>query len=262
MVGNFALKPRLLIAALAAALPAPYLFANWWRFLPLSVAIVLGTRALQPEKFRSLLGLSGSATHWACAGGLLFAAYVGSSTLIEYLANTQGMRLDPASAYLWRPLFPFFQTFNEEILFRALWLELALERTTRTIAVSLGSALFFTLLHAGFFPLTQGGPLSASACLSLFFFAVGANGLYLRFRSVALPWAIHVGWNLSLFGFGNFVWQANGATLSQSAAFNAFVGSSLTVSLGAGLAALGLWACWPATKLTDRQNLWPLKFED
>jgi hypothetical protein len=101
-----------------------------------------------------------------------------------------------------------------------------------TIAV----AGIFALLHFIFYEL---GPahtmLSGQALTTLLFVGVALNKLFLATGSIAFPWAIHFGWNLTRFG-NAWIGQSSPKALPQGSDFNMIEGNPWVIALAVALA--------------------------
>lgn len=222
----------LVVVLAAAAFPFPYLFRNWWRFLPETALLLLAVRVYAPDDWRRRAGLVGS----FLPALLVFAGTAAVALVaVPWIAARQGLTIVSGSGYFLRPVFPVFQALNEEIAFRGLPL-LGLGVAARHPRfASVLAATAFALAHAVFYPLSQGGALAPTTLLVLFLAAIGLNGWCLARRSIAIPWAIHAGWNVGLFGMGDYA-------TSQARFFDALVGHPATLAIAAVLAVSGLIA--------------------
>jgi membrane protease YdiL (CAAX protease family) len=94
-----------------------------------------------------------------------------------------------------------FQTLNEEMVLRALLLTTLTQILKVRFLLSIAVAGVFTLLH---FVLYRFGPpqtaLSVQALTALLLVGFAFNEFFLVTGSIAVPWAIHLGWNLTRFG--------------------------------------------------------------
>ncbi len=225
---------------LFAAFLIPYFLTSWWRYIPTTFLIFFSIHYLWPKEANAFLGWKGGVTLWVPAFFLFATTLVFSRVLITSIAGHHGWVLQPTSDLL-RPLFPFFQTLNEELVFRALLLNTLLARRYPKQWASLATAAIFVLAHVVLYPLSQGGPLSVMAIATLFFLALSGNELFLWTGSIALPWAIHAGWNLSQYGWGKWVGGA-GVPVIEATSFNVFVGDTRTCLAAIILASLAFAA--------------------
>jgi membrane protease YdiL (CAAX protease family) len=129
-----------------------------------------------------------------------------------------------------------FQTLNEEMVLRALLLTVLAHFMKVRFLVSIAVAGFFTSAH--FVLYRFGSPqtsLSVQALTSLFLVGFAFNEFFLASGSIAVPWAIHLGWNLTRFG-NDWIGQGRNETLPQGTDFNLIEGNPWVVILAAVLA--------------------------
>ncbi len=172
------------------------------KFIPSTVAIILITILFYKKIWLELLGLRATLKQAACALALssLFCAI--SYPVIIWSLSVKGYSLiyQDIFGYLLVP----FQTLNEEVIFRALFLGLLLKlglSKTKTIVLP---ALVFSVFHWIFYnslmlPENQ-GIVQIEALVTLFMFGIAANSLFLKYRNIYFPWALHCGWNIHRFG--------------------------------------------------------------
>jgi membrane protease YdiL (CAAX protease family) len=221
-----------------AALVAPYFFDVWWKFLP-AIALVVGLTRLASRQYRKLLGIEFTRRELSAAAALFAVTWVAASLLMPYLLSTAGLRLYPVSAG-WA-FMPFSQAILEELVLRGLLLNglvVILSRGERFIAGV--SAILFVLWHLVFFPFTEGVWLTVPTLVTLALFGYASSLLFLKRRSIALPLALHAGWNLVKFG-GFFVDTDTMLNATQAAAFNAVEGSWSVVALALATVVMTEW---------------------
>jgi membrane protease YdiL (CAAX protease family) len=221
-----------------AATATPYFFDVWWKFIP-AIAIVIGLTKLASTRYSKLLGLEIDRKGLLTAAVFSVVTWITASCLIPGLLADAGLRLNPVSAG-WA-FMPFSQAALEELVFRALLLNCLCHLVApdnRLIAAT--SALLFVICHLAFFSLTEGVWLSLTTLVTLSLFGYASSLLFLSTHSIAIPLALHAGWNLVKFG-GYLVETETNRTAAQGAAFNAVEGSWTVLTLALVTASLAEW---------------------
>jgi membrane protease YdiL (CAAX protease family) len=110
------------------------------------------------------------------------------------------------------------------------------------LLVSATVAAVFVALH---FVLYRFGPphaaLSVQALATLLLAGLAFNELFLATGSIAIPFAIHLGWNLTRFG-NDWIEQRSSDPLPQGTDFNLIEGNSRVIALAMALALVALTA--------------------
>ena len=227
----------------------PYLFDAWWKFVPASLCILGTLRWWNPSHWIEYSGLRIRPLFLLSAIFLMIPIFFLFNLFVSKRLDALGWMWDRSFYHYGWMLMPIFQVLNEEILLRGWMLSLLeLTRLNRTIIVVV-SALFFSVIHLGFYPLTQGGPLSIGSAMTLFFVGLVCNFLFFIFRSIALPYALHASWNLNQYGQGMIVDQVTGARVLEFQSFNALVGNNVVVGTTLFLAVLS----WLVYRKSDLQ---------
>jgi membrane protease YdiL (CAAX protease family) len=232
--------PRRVAIALAALFLflVPYTLGwvwGWWKFASAGAGIVLLWRWASPKTFAADLGLRVRRRDLALALMALVIVGLGASRLIPGILRHHGYIRGPTEL-AWMVLAIPFQTLNEEMVLRALLLT-ALSRILRPhLLLSVVVAGVFALLH---FALYYFGPphttLSAQALTTLVLVAFALNELFLATSSIAVPWAIHLGWNLTRYG-SEWIGQSSSGSLEQGSDFNLIEGNLWILLLALALA--------------------------
>lgn len=228
---------RAVLATLLAflAFVVPYGLNASWKFIPSTLAILAVYRFLVPDAFPQVLGLSIPARSIPWILVVLAASLVGAKILADHLALVHGLHAATQPLDVGWRLLPIFQVLNEEMLLRAalLW---HLRRLTRSTAViSVGAAAAFVLLHLVFYRVGAGETLPPGALLSLFFFSLAGNEVYLQTGHIGYPFAVHVAWNLQRFG-RYWMFDDGGALVTEYRGFVLFEGDRLVVGLSLAMA--------------------------
>jgi len=208
---------------------------GWWKFAATSTVIVLLWFWARPQGFAADLGIRGRRTDFALAILSLLVVGIAARLLIPGILRQHGY--SPGHADLtWTFLAIPFQTLNEEMVLRALLLTALAHILKVRFLVSIVVAGFFTLVH---FVLYRFGPpqtsLSVQALTALLLMGFAFNEFFLATGSIAVPWAIHLGWNLTRFG-NNWIGQGPSGTLQQGPDFNLIEGNPEVIALVAALA--------------------------
>ena len=127
----------------------------------------------------------------------------------------------------------FFYTLNEEILLGAILLYYCIKKIrAHPLVISAVVALFFSLLHFIFYEwvFSEGGMLQPATLLCLFGIAFVRNNLILYFNHIGYSWALHFGW-IAIMLSSSHTDPGSGASLTESARFNLYLGSSEMIAV-------------------------------
>lgn len=237
-----------LVLVSATSFPLPYPFRNWWRYVPVTILLLLTFRVVYGDAWRIRAGLSHDR---ALALGLFVVVTAVACLAVPKLTNALGLVPMPETRYVGRPIFSIFHALNEELVFRALPL-LAIPAARRHPRwASALAAIGFALAHAVFYPLVLGGPIGVLPLCSLFFLALGLNGWCVTRQSIGVPWAIHAGVNTALFGLHDFA-DGSGAVVKHAQFFEMVVGHPAVLAATVGLAISGLFGRAHPASVQDR----------
>ena len=157
---------------------------------------------MYPGRYQELLGIKIARRDIGIALGLCVIFFLLSRFLIEITLAEKGYYL--SWGYWLDYMATPFQALNEEFVFRALLLTALLQLGVNKWKSIFIPALIFTIFHWIFYhfnmTLENRGDLDIAALSSIFLFGVATNSIFLATRSVAIPWALHCGWNLNRFG--------------------------------------------------------------
>ncbi|HYG36301.1 MAG TPA: CPBP family intramembrane glutamic endopeptidase [Clostridia bacterium] len=206
-----------------------------WKFVSTCAGIVLLWRWARPKGFAADLGIRLCRADFTLAVVLLLVVGMGAHRLIPGILQQHGY-IRGQHDLIWMFLVIPFQVLNEEMVLRALLLT-ALARILRPrFFLSAVVAGLFALLH---FTLYRFGPphtaLSISALTTLFLVGFALNELFLATGSIAAPWAIHFGWNLTRYG-SDWIGETSSGTLPQGLDFNLIEGNVQVAALALALA--------------------------
>jgi len=224
------LAQSLVIGTVLAACFIPYFAQSRWRFMAGTAVIVGVMGVFRRSSFVDELGLRFTRREFNLT--MLFAAFCvfGADVVIEQVLGAHGLSRLPRDAHPMWVVRSVFQVMNEEMVFRALLLGAALKLITRRWVAALLCAALFALAHGVLYALLGRNALTLLTVVSLFCFGWALNNLFLHFRTIGVPLAIHVGWNLSRFGWLHRD-DATGTVLSQGETFNRIEGSGEVVAL-------------------------------
>lgn len=222
-------KARRIVGAIAtvSTFLTPYVFGwnwPWWKFIPASIIIFLIRRHVARETFARDLGLLCEGRDFAKAVVILVVVATIAHLAIPLLLTTYGYESVRNETHLGWRLFAIFQVLNEEMLLRALLLVSLVRFIKSHWAANLLAASVFTLLHYALyrFGIQQTG-LKIEALLTLFFFALSCNALFISSGTIAASYALHVGWNLTRFGH-EWIEKTSGLQLKEAESFNLIEG--------------------------------------
>jgi membrane protease YdiL (CAAX protease family) len=208
---------------------------GWWKFAAASMGAVLLWRWARPEHFAADLGIRVRRIDFAMALSLLLVVGIGAGCLIPGILRQHGY-IRGHTDLAWMLWATPFQTLNEEMVLRALLLTALAHILKVRFLLSVAVAGFFALLH---FTLYRFGPphttLSVQALTTLFFVGFALNELFMATGSIAGPWAIHLGWNLTRYG-NDWVGQSSPGVIPQGADFNLIEGNPWVIAFAVALA--------------------------
>jgi membrane protease YdiL (CAAX protease family) len=215
---------------------------GWWKFGGSSLAIVLLWRWAKPGGYTTELGIRlrcFDVCLWVLS---LLAVGIMASYLIPGVLRQHGYVPAPHSSPVWKYLAVPFQTLNEEVVLRALLLTALAHIVKVRLATSISVAALFVVLH---FVLYRLGPphvaLSIQSLNTLLLAGLAFNEFFLATGSIAIPYGVHLGWNLTRFG-NDWIDQSSSYSLQQGVDFNLIEGNSRVIALAAVLALIALAA--------------------
>jgi len=215
---------------------------GWWKFGGSSLAIVLLWRWAKPGGFATDLGIRLRRVD-VCLGVLsLLAVGIIASYLIPGVLRQHGYVAAPHSSPVWKYLAVPFQTLNEEMVLRAMLLTALAHIVKVRLATSISVAACFVVLHL---VLYRWGPphaaLSIQSLTTLLLAGLAFNEFFLATSSIAIPYGIHLGWNLTRFG-NDWIGQGPPYSLQEGVDFNLIEGNCRVIALAAVLALIALSA--------------------
>ncbi|MCB9228203.1 MAG: CPBP family intramembrane metalloprotease [Deltaproteobacteria bacterium] len=218
-------------------------YQGWWQFIPSTLFILLTAWLCFPDDWKTYLGLKGSLREILTGICLCSFFAMGSYFIIRH-SLPDAYTLIPGNYRDY--LIPPFQSFNEEMVFRALLLTALTQTGLKKWLILVLPALVFSMAHWLFysFNLHTGfrGDLDFSALATLLCFGISTNALFLATRSILLPWALHCGWNLNRFGSHIISMSSADETIPEYLTFNLLEGSESVLILSALTA--GLCVLW------------------
>ncbi len=227
-----------------------FLIDSQWRFILATPAILVCGRCAYGKDWLQGLGLCipkrqipGILTVWfgftLCSGLLLPA--LSQQAGLEYLPYTGQV------GFFWK-LALIFQVLNEEILLRALLLPKMMRCLNSENKVMVFTGLVFYLLHALLYTYLNDSQLSQATLLTLLFFCLITNLLYLRTGHIAFSFTLHAGWNLNRFAAD---YQQGSYKLTEAQSLNAIEGQLfpwILFLLGC------IWIFWPKVRKGHEGN--------
>jgi uncharacterized protein len=210
-------------------------YSAWWQFIPSTFFILLLTKQLYPQQWKKYLGLVGSLKD------LILAVLIG--TIFGVVSYYVIKNCLPGNYILGRENFwkylsfitNLFQTLNEEMLFRALLLNSLLYVGFGKWKTVLVPALMFSLLHWFFYmfnySLDVRGALNLSSLITIFLFSFSMGLIFIKTKSIFIPWALHYGWNFNRFSMGVVELGNPGERIPEYLSFNLIEGSGVVVVL-------------------------------
>jgi membrane protease YdiL (CAAX protease family) len=208
---------------------------GWWKFAGASIGVVLLWRWARPEGFVADLGIRVRRIDFAWALSLLLVVGIGASCLIPRILRQHGY-IRGHNDLAWMLLAMPFQTLNEEMVLRALLLTALAHILKVRFFLSIAVAGVFALLHVVLYRFAPPhATLSVQALTTLLFAGFALNELFLATGSIAGPWAIHFGWNLTRFG-NDWIGQSSPGRIPQGADFNWVEGNPWVIALAVALA--------------------------
>ena len=204
-----------------------------WRFVLATLAIMACAALFFKKDWNMVLGLPKSLRQVIACMLSGVAAFLVFYFFIDFVLNHGGYQRLPfmernnvffgSYPLLSRTLWRLCQPLNEEIVLRALLLGFFARFFTHRAYLAIMAALIFSLLH---FLMYYGGPqavrLDILTLLTLFFFGLAANALYLTFDHIGFGYVIHVAWNW--WRFSEDIVK-DGVTLNEPQTFNILEGS-------------------------------------
>ena len=212
---------------------------TWWQFFP-STFLMLGISYLFfPKKWKTYLGISVTLKEYVFAFVLCLFSFAVFHILIKTsLPNEYTIGWNKHWGY-----FSFvnnlFQSLNEELLFRALFLNFLLYLGIKEWKVIIIPSVIFSFLHwlmyaYNLMPESR-GVLDYSALCTLLLFGLITGMLFLKKRNILLPWALHAAWNFNRFSLGVIRIDSPEERLPEYISFNLLEGSDLICFLAAFL---------------------------
>lgn len=208
---------------------SPYFLPNvWWKFLLSTLGILFLFKIHRPKDYLRVLGLKLSKRDGAIALGLFLVVLASARGILLASASAAGYTYQTEH---WSPglrLMPVFQAVNEEIFFRAFFLNVLIQRFKRAKLVSIFSATAFMAIHPVYYAIRDGYALMPMTIMTLLFFGLAANQLFLTYRHIGFTYALHFGWNATRFG-GEFTATGTGAVLKDGLSFDILEGSGMAL---------------------------------
>ena len=226
---------------LILAVAFPYYKIATWKFMVASAVIFFIYHRFHAETYRAKLGVMFPKSQLPGAVGLwLFCAVATEFSIQSLLKNSDITKGSPVLFGLWF-LQPLFQSLNEEMLLRSLFLKWLVEHLKLTLTkLNFLMALVFAGLHFLFCTVLYHTNLDPLAGLTIFFATLAMNKMYFKTENILYTWAIHFGINFSFFG-GEYA-RTGAQILNDAEKFNLVYGRPEVV--GASLLFLALTTLW------------------
>jgi hypothetical protein len=216
-------------------LPALSAWLGAWKFVLATPLLMICAALFFKKNWTTVLGFPKSLSQIIACVIIGILAFVVFYFFIEFVlsyAGYQQLPFTPSAFFgsyplLCRTLWRICQPLNEEIILRALLVGFFACFFSHRVYVAIIPALVFSGLHLLIYYFGEMDVrLDLSALLTLFFFALTANALYLTFNHIAFGFVIHLAWNWWRFS-GDIV--KDGLVLNEAQTFNALEGSSVTL---------------------------------
>lgn len=209
----------------------PFTKIEMWKYALASMVTLYLFKKSYPEDFKLRLGIQFKKSHIPWAIAVLVAFAWGTEWFIQStLEESSIIKESPVILGLWF-LQPFFQSLNEEMILRSLflqWLDEKLSSRSQWLT-NLFMATLFTLLHFLFCKLLFKTDMNVLAGVILFLGTILMNMIYFKTGNILFTWAIHMGINFSFFG-GEYLTQA-GMKLNDAEKFNLIYSSHYFVTI-------------------------------
>lgn len=223
----------------------PYSKMTMWKYALASFGILFLFQKFYPESFRQKLGLNFTTKQFPKAILLCVVLACLIEAGIQQLLALGEIKKESAFILSFWFLQPFFQSLNEEMLLRALFLDWIPSRYKNVIM-----AAVFSILHFIFCYFLFDTQMAVLAGVSLFLATYAMNLVYFETGSILFTWAIHLGINFSFFG-GKYL-DSSGRVLNDAEKFNLIYGHPWVVSTALVFAVAGL--IWKRTRLLSPYN--------
>lgn len=245
------LRPWILYGLITVLLITPYTLNIWWKFIP-SLLLILWLLRTQSDDYLDRLGLVGNRSLLWLSIGVFGATFATASVVVPNEMRLNGIELyrSPAWHLGWATM-PLTQSLGEELVLRGLLLNGLLAAFKNKRAAIVGAAVVFAVWHVVFYPISQNVWLTATTVSTLFLFGLATNIIFVVTRSIAIPLALHAGWNLVQFG-GEYIDLVTMQSRTEAHVFNAVQGSNTVLSLALGLVFIS--TLWWQRKATHDQN--------
>ncbi len=205
---------------------------HWLSFAFSTILIILTTFIFYPKKWKLFLGLKASIKSLMIFFVFCLIFVISSHVLVKIaLPKNIILKIGYPPDYIGT----FFQCFAEELIFRGLLLTAFLNIGIKKWKIILYSAIFFSFIHwfSCYFLFKDKGILEIKSLLTITFFAVSVNHIFLSTRSILIPLALHFGWNSSRFASFFIDPQDPQRIFNECTTFNFLEGSNyiLTTSI-------------------------------
>jgi len=203
------------------AIAFSYIDIQAWKYCLATIVILYCYKKVYEFQSKKILGISFSKNNilpfiiisTICA--VLFNFYI-----TEVISDSTIQRTSPLTFLLWF-IQPLFQSFNEEVIFRAQYFHHIKKYITHKAIQSILFSIIFSLGHGVFFKFAMNIELNFNVYFSLFVATLIMNHLFFVTNNIALSWALHFGINFSFFGGKYF---QDGAKLNDAEIFNLILG--------------------------------------
>ena len=220
---------------IAAAAVLPYVQLRWWPF-PVAFVVVVMLLWIGSGRDLSGLGFPRRLRDVAAVAVVFVVCAMLARWWIDGCALREGIERRPYA--LPYALYPLFQAGLEEILLG--YLPLAwLSRRVRPVTAAIGLALLFAALHVALYRLGDHATwISPWTAISLVGVGALRNAWILASGHVGFAWALHAGWNVTMFGGGWY--DGDGRWVAEPRLFDLLLGDPRfsVVVLAAALASL------------------------
>ncbi|MFK7825129.1 MAG: CPBP family intramembrane glutamic endopeptidase [Oligoflexales bacterium] len=228
---NKSIKQVLLLLTLLGVLSVPYVFMNaWWKFLPSFMAICLFVYAYDVNNWKDRLGFSLEKISILRTFIAWIVALTATPFTLLLVMKYEGLTYVKDGLTFYR-FMPFFQSLNEEIVFRAIFFSICFDRRWNSNSFNFAISGLFSLTHGLLYLSLENYMITFGVLISLFLFSYSMNCIFLACNSILPTFIIHFSWNF--YRFPNQWIDRSGKLLSEAGSFVAIEGSLIVFVLSA-----------------------------
>lgn len=218
-----------------------YYFNGWWYSSIGTILILLFSFLIWRKDFLKIVGLKLSLKEFFITVALAIVSILGSLFLIKHIGSKHNIIIQFTS---FRSYYhDIFYILNEEIVLGSIPIYLLISRLKiRSLYVSIGLALIFTLVHFVFYKwiFLERGIIEIQTLFTLFLVGIVRNNLIIVYKNIGYSWALHFGWMVILFGCLP-EWTESAKVVTEPDRFNLFLGSYEMLIISIFLAGISIF---------------------